>query len=521
MRLRIFSAFFLLLLLTPNSLAQTAEVSGKYEGTVEVQGIGKLAVTAEIRQKGERLSGAVQTPLGEAAILDGNYKDGVLHLTLDAGGDDVFLSGKADADRKLSGEISGAVGKGTFELKRTGDATPEAETVIVTRQSKEKWRADLRFLAEELPKKHKNAFHRLTRAEFEKMVGELDARIPALSDEEIILGMAQITASIGDGHTGLGWGWSFPRVPLGLFWFGKELRVTGTAKEFPRVNGARLVKIGGVGVEKVYERSRRFISQGESEQFVLNASAQLLTYPVLLKNLGLTKDSGKAVYEFIDLKNKRFSMALEALPPGAVKDWIVPYKQPPLALKNPDKPFFFEYLKDAKTVFVSFRWYPRRSEFRKFSAELFDFIDKTDVEKLVFDLRQNGGGDFTRGRDFFIKPLKERKKFLERGRLFVLAGRVTYSAGMTNTADFRNDLNAVIVGEPTGARPVGYMENRGFSLPNSHLPVSYSIELYKFSETDTPGILPDQRIDPDWKSFLEGRDPALEWILNSSRSKKS
>jgi hypothetical protein len=144
---------------------------------------------------------------------------------------------------------------------------------------------------------------------------------------------------------------------------------------------------------------------------------------------------------------------------------------------------------------------------------LFDFIDKSEVEKLVFDLRQNGGGDFTRGRDFFIKPLKERKKFLERGRLFVIAGRVTYSAGMANTADFRNDLKAIIVGEPTGARPNGYQENRGFTLPNSHLPVSYSIELYKFSATDTPGILPDKRIEPDWKSFAAGRDPALEWIL--------
>ncbi len=84
---------------------------------------------------------------------------------------------------------------------------------------------------------------------------------------------------------------------------------------------------------------------------------------------------------------------------------------------------------------------------------------------------------------------------------------------MTNTADFRNDLKAIIVGEPTGARPVGYMENRGFTLPNSHLPVSYSIEFYKFSETDTSGILPDKLIAPDWKSYTEGRDAALKWIL--------
>jgi hypothetical protein len=90
---------------------------------------------------------------------------------------------------------------------------------------------------------------------------------------------------------------------------------------------------------------------------------------------------------------------------------------------------------------------------------------------------------------------------------------------MTNTADFRNDLNAILVGEPTGARPIGYMENRRFSLPNSHLPVSYSVELYKFAKTDTPGILPDKRIDPDWRSYLAGRDPVLEWILAYTKLK--
>jgi hypothetical protein len=520
MRLRNFSVIFLLLLIAPHLLAQTTDISGKYEGTADVQGLGKLAITAEIRQKDGKLSGLFQTPLGEAPVIGGSFKDGSLLLTLDAGGDDLFLSGKIDSDRKIRGEVSSTVAKGTFELKRTGDASPESENAIVLQQSREKWREDLRFLASELPKKHKNAFHRISRAEFEKMVADLDAKIPTLDDEQIILGMSRIVSRIGDGHTGLGWSWAFPRVPLDLFWFGRELRVTQTAREFPRLNGARVVKIGGTAVEKVYERAREYISPGESEQFVLSASGYLLTYPVFLKNLGLTKDSDKAVYEFIDLKGKRFALELKARPRAAVREWISPYKQAPLYLEKPDQPFFFEYLRDAKTVYVNFRWYPRRAEFRKFSGELFDFIDQNEVEKIVFDLRQNGGGDFTRGRDFFIKPLKERQKFQTRGRLFVIAGRVTYSAGMTNTADFRNDLKAILVGEPTGARPVGYMENRGFSLPNSHLPVSYSIELYKFSETDTPGIMPDRQIEPDWKSFLAGRDPALEWILAYPNVKK-
>lgn len=513
MRLQRFSIFFLLLLFAPNLLAQTVDVSGKYEGTADVQGLGKLPIKAEIRQKDGKVSGFVNTPLGDAPVLEGSFKEGILSLKLDAGGDDVFLSGKVGADRKISGEVSGETAKGTFELKRTGDPSPEADYSIVLKQSKEKWREDLRFLAEELPKKHKNAFHGISREQFEKMVADLDAKIPALSDEEIFLGMSRIVSRVGDGHTGLHWSWSFPRVPVDLFWFGKELRVTSVAKEFPRVRGAQIVKIGGVPVEKIYEQMREYISQGESEQFVLSASSYLFKYPVFLKILGATKNAEKAVYEFIDLKGKRFSLEMKAIPPAEKTGWLVPYKTAPLYLQKEGEPLSFEYLKDARAVYVNFKWYPRRPDFKKFSKELFDFIDKTEVEKLVFDLRQNGGGDFTRGRDFFIKPLKERKKFLERGRLFVITGRVTYSAGMANAADFRNDLNAILVGEPTGARPNGYQENRGFSLPNSRLPVSYSIELYKFSEADTPGILPDKKIEPDWKSYLAGRDPALEWIL--------
>lgn len=520
MRLRKFSVIFLLLWLAPNLFAQTADVSGRYEGTADIEGRGKLVISAEIRRKDGKLSGVFNTPLGEAPIVEGSFKDGDLLLTLDAGGDDIFLSGKVGSDRKISGEISGAVAKGTFELKRTGDAAPESDYAVVLKQSKEKWREDLRFLAAELPKKHKNAFHRISREQFEKMVADLDAKIPTLSDEEIVLGMTRIVAHIGDGHTGLGWGWAFPRVPMNLFWFGKELRVVKISKDHLRANGARLVKIGGVAIEKIYEQSREYISQGESEQFVLNSSGYLFTYPVFLKTIGLTKVDDEAVYEFVDLKGKKFSLLMKALPRSEETDWIVPFKTAPLYLQKAGEPFFFEYLKEAKTVYVNFKWYPRRAQFAKFSKELFEFIDRSEVEKIVFDLRQNGGGDFTRGRDYFIKPLKERPKFLERGRLFVIAGRVTYSAGMANTADFRNDLKAIVVGEPTGARPVGYQENRGFSLPNSHLPVSYSIEFYKFSAADTPGILPDKLIAPDWQSFLAGRDAALEWILAYPKTKQ-
>jgi len=510
----LFFFFSVLCFVSVSALAQETGISGKYEGTADAQPYGKLKISAEIRDKNGALSGMMHTPLGDAEIIEGRFAGGKFSIKVDAGGDDLILDGKRDSNGKLSGTVASETISGTFELNRVGDLEAEKDYSIVLRQSKEKWREDLKFLREELPKKHKNAFHRISRAQFEKIVADLDAKIPTLSDDEIVWGMISIVSKIGDGHTGLSLGWSYPKTPLWLYWFGKELRVVRVSKDFPRLNGARLVKIGGVPVEKIYEQTREYISQGETEQFTLNSSPYLFTLPVFLKIIGATKNADKAVYEFVDAKGKKFKQELKGVPQNAKIEWISPYKTAPLYLQNEDKSLFYSYLKDAKTVYVNFRWYPRRQEFKKFSKELFDFIDQNPVEKLVIDMRHNGGGDFTRGRDYLVKQIKERKKFLERGRLFVITGRVTYSAGMANTADFKNDLGAILVGEPTGARPNGYQEGRGMGLPNSHLWLSYSVELYKFAETDTPGILPDKRIEPDWKSFEAGRDAALEWIIN-------
>lgn len=497
------------------SFTQESDISGKYEGSAEVQPFGKLKISAEIRHKDGRLSGVFHTPLGDAAIIEGSFANDSFTLKLDAGGGDLILKGirSSSAGGNLSGTISGENANGNFELTHVGDLEAEKDYSVVLRQNKEKWREDLRFLSEELPKRHKNAFHNISREKFKNLIAELDAKIPALTDDEIIWSMVRIVSKIGDGHTGLSAGGLYPQMPVRLFWFGKELRVVRVSKEFPRLNGARLIKINGVPVEKIYERCREYISQQESEQFVLNASAYLMIDPVFLKVIGVTTDAEKAVYEFIDTRGGKFSRQIKAVPQDRKIDWIFPYEAAPLYLQNEDKSLSFSYLKEEQTVYVNFKWYPRRPEFSVFSKELFDFIDKNPVKKLVIDMRQNGGGDFTRGRDFLVNKIKERQNFLVPGHLFVIAGRVTFSAGMANTADFKNDLHAILVGESTGARPNGYQEGRGTFLPNSHLWLNYSVDFYKFSERDTPGILPDKIVEPNWKDFQAGRDPALEWIL--------
>src|SRR5829696_4888503 len=65
------------------------------------------------------------------------------------------------------------------------------------------WQADVKFLGEELPKRHRNAFHRMKREEFEAAVKTLHDRVPAINEDEIIVGMMKIVAMIKDGHTNI------------------------------------------------------------------------------------------------------------------------------------------------------------------------------------------------------------------------------------------------------------------------------------------------------------------------------
>jgi hypothetical protein len=289
--------------------------------------------------------------------------------------------------------------------------------------------------------------------------------------------------------------------------------VTEAAAAYRRALGARVVRVGNATVEEAYRRDQPYISQGESEEFVLDVNAANMTYPAHLHGLGLAPDTTRALYTFEDDKGRRFSLDIKALAPGRQVEWLDASRKKPLYRRKPDEPLWYRYLPNAQTLYLNFSGYPRKRAFGKFSQELFDFIDRHPIKRVIVDMRQNGGGDFSRGREFIISGFKQRPAITRRGQVFVIIGRQTYSAGMVNASDFRSEMNAILVGEPTGQRPNSYSENRAFSLPNAHLSVSYSTQYYKVQEKDTPGIIPDKRIDPEWTSYKEGRDPALEWIL--------
>jgi hypothetical protein len=489
-----------------------SDIAGRYEGFAESKLYGRIPLVADIRYQGSAIVGSLHTPLGDFPITQASYANATLRFKAESYDDDGIITVAWKNDRFV-GEFDGFGDKGTVEVHRTGPPAPVLDTTPTDDLRKDKWREDLRYLASELPRRHANAFHSISRAEFERAVAQLDRQIPSLQQSDIVMGLSRIVAMIGDGHTHLRWGRLYQSLPLRLFWFGNQLRVTAAAPKYRRFLGMQVSAIGRVPISEVYARDLLYISQGESEGFIRSVNADLITYPAHLHALGLAPDVAHAQYTFKNNTGELFTSMLQVTKPGEQVAWIDAERRTPFYKQRDKEPLWFTYLAPQQALYFNFKAYPKRKDFITFSRMLFDFIDHHEIKRVIVDMRQNGGGDFTKGRDYLISEFKKRPKLVKPGLLYVIVGRWTYSAGMANAADFRNDLHAVLVGEPTGARPNGYQENREFSLPNSHLGVSYSIKLYKFQEKDTPGIMPDKRIDPDWQSYRRGMDPVLAWIL--------
>lgn len=388
------------------------------------------------------------------------------------------------------------------------------------------WREDLRTLAREVPKRHANAFHAVSRFAFDSAVRALDAAIPRLGPDSTVVGLRRVVTMIGDGHTNISLPVSWSRLPVQVAWFGDpvnapadlELRITAAASTLQHALGARVVRIGDSSTSGAYAALASIIAGGESEGSRRDASTAYMRVPQLLRGLGVIPTADSVALVLADSAGRQSTVTVRPVARGARVDWQYAASRQPLYLARPDDPFWYTTLADrtgdSSTVYLALGGYPDWIPFLWRSRDLFAYIDKHRIRRLVIDLRDNGGGDFNKVRRLLIPGLRARATFSAQGNLYVLTGPATFSAAMTNAVDFRRDLHAVLVGEPTGARPNGYQEGTSFALPNSHLTVTVSTRYYQFQTEDTPGVIPDHFAPPNWQDYRAGRDPALAWVLS-------
>jgi hypothetical protein len=377
------------------------------------------------------------------------------------------------------------------------------------------WRDDLRAFATQLPKRHANAFHFVSREVFDREVASLDSAIAGLDGPTVLVRMMRIAAMVGDGHTGFHVpGALVPGYPIGLRNFGDQIRVIRTAAGADSALGMRLVSIDETPVAEILPRLDRLLAQDENPGLREAEVPGFLALGAFLHGIGVVRDERRARFTFEDDHGARVTLTLAPMI-GSAAEMVWHFTSPelPLYRKNRTESLAFTWLPESRTVYCNFRNYHDLGER---AGKMFEFIDQHPVDRLVIDMRQNGGGDFNQGRRHLIEPVRKRPALDRQDHLFVIVGPITFSAALANAIDFRVKTRAMLVGEPIGEKPNSWSENDEFVLPHSHLTVSYSTKYYEFA----PGqemITPDRVIAPTWEEFRAGRDPVLEWILGCCR----
>lgn len=405
----------------------------------------------------------------------------------------------------------------------TSLATPLIAQTVPPKLTSAQWQADVRFLGEQIPKVHRNAFHRMKREDFEAAVNKLYNAVPNLTDDEILVGMMKLVAMVKDGHTYM---LTAPYLqsgvfPIGMYHFSGGIYVQKAAPAYADMIGGKVVRIGNATIENALAAVGSVVA-ADNEMGVMERGPKLLAVPEILFGLKLITDKQTLTIVINkDGKERSFEVKPEGKYPDVFNtpaNWVdaANMSNLPLYMTHRGDDFWFEYLKDKQIVYVKQNAVQNKPDetLADFYKKVFDLVEANPVDKLVIDLRNNGGGNNTLNTPIVIDMI--RSKVNKRGHLFVITGRQTFSAAQNFTNQIEKWTEATFVGEPTADHVNMYGDNRPFTLPNSGLTVRASTLWWQDLDPrdERKWKAPDIAAELSFDDYRLGRDPAFQAVLD-------
>jgi tetratricopeptide (TPR) repeat protein len=384
------------------------------------------------------------------------------------------------------------------------------------------WQADVRYLGEQLPVRHRNAFHRAKREDFDALVKSVYDGVPSMTEDEIITGILKIVAFVKDGHTNV-YREDYVRsglYPLKMYMFSDGLYITRAAPAYADLAGSRVLRIGNVNTEEALNAAKPAVS-ADNDQGFKDRVPRMFMIPEFLTGLKIT-DSKQKLRLTVKKDGKQQTVTIEPSAPLAAMrhtpaEWVDSGAvTKPLYLKDPDNIYWFEYLKDQKIFYVQHNAIANKRDeaVADFYKRVFEMVEANQVDKFILDLRNNGGGNNYLNAAVVVQLIKS--KINKRGKLFVISGRSTFSAAQNLLNQIEKYTEAIIVGEPTGEHPNMYGDAAPFKLPNSGITVEAStlwwqdLDPRDEREWDAPEIA----ADISFADYRAGRDPSFQAVLD-------
>lgn len=395
------------------------------------------------------------------------------------------------------------------------------------------WQSDLRFLQHTVHKDYPFLLKNVTASQFDAAVEKLYNAMPGMKPHERLAGIARIVASFKYGHTDISWRESpvaYHVAPINFYWFSDGLFVEGVHNKYPNLVGAKLLKVEGRPVKAVLAALKPLVP-AENDQYFKAYGLEFLVVPEALHAQGISTTLKPHVTYTFEKNGKTFDqdvLAIDAfrLPRSygfvsTQSGWLTARdtSSTPYYLKDLNKIYYSTFLPATKTLYV------RHSQIQDdpeesipaFYKKVFAFVEQNDVERLVLDVRLNGGGNNYKNKPI-VTGIIESKKINKLGKVFVIIGRRTFSACQNLVNELSNYTNAVFVGEPTAENINFYGDNRRVELPNTKTPVFLSFAWWqdKPQWENAPWLAPQVAVDMTFEEYRTNKDPMLQACLDFS-----
>jgi len=402
------------------------------------------------------------------------------------------------------------------------------------------------------------SFSPAARKEAERRVDRLEQAPDALPQQKLHVALMQIMALADNGHTKMRATLDDGRIlmePVGVTRFAEGFFVMRAKPEYRDVLGGRVESIDGMPFAQILQKLETL--RGGKTAFRDENATLFITAHDLLYGLGIARDAGQAAWTFRKPDGSSVTRTLVANSgkPGETFNYGVHWRSPE-PIKGTEKAWASYYpasgrLSESERDFNNHFLNASVPGSCAAYVRVQDIVD-TDGQKIqpflkdtetafrahppcavIFDLRGNGGGDYT-NMWHFTHALPDL--VAPGGHIYVLTDAMTFSAAITTTA-FTKDAGGdkvTIIGEPVGDRLAFYAEGGNGTLPNSKFSLSYETGKHDYAHpcrdvancfwlnwlypVRVKTLEPDIYIQSRFSDWNEGHDIAFERAVELSSS---
>lgn len=385
------------------------------------------------------------------------------------------------------------------------------------------WEVDINYLSRKIEREFAT-FTPSVKAQFANEANELIVKLPELKNHQVACEIMRLMSLLKDGHTELNIGQElvgFSRVPISLYFFEGDLRVTHAHSAYGELVGAKVIQIGSYSLTEAFEIITSNMSADNDMEY-LHAGPGYIILTEFLQCLGISQSPSETSFTFELENGEKIVKQLPGLDRASYigGDWVSvgdSWPSDPLYLTSRGN-YWFEYLPEEKAMYFHFARVNNQKggpSIKSFTKELFKEIDRLKCEKLIIDFRKNNGGNYNLAKPL-VDGIKERKWLNQTGKVWAVTGRTTFSASSAACIFLKKETKTLLIGEPGRTHPNLADNNEYMNLPRSGFLMEYTTKVKKHwpERMDLDRIPVDKDMAPTWNYYKAGKDRVLEYILN-------